>query len=145
MKVKVNTGRVELGKKCPSGQIWRTGYERKGYTRKDGEHVKATHVPGGCITDVGLPGKVPASRHWAKFPAKGQFIPGWHHNDPASTRHAAIKKDLRHEHNNCLRVQHKLLQERNITKRTSPSTSRTAEADRRWLVTQGFCHLKGKR
>jgi len=146
MRVKMGAKNlVELGRKCPAGQIFREGYTRKGYTRKDGEHVKTAHVPGGCIRDVGLPGKVPASRRWAKFPAKGKFIAGWHHEDPVQTRHGAIKKELKREHNDCLVVQHKLLQLRNITENTSPSTSRTAEADRKWLVSQGFCHLKGKK
>lgn len=42
---------------CRKGQILRSAYTRKGYTKKSGSHVKRTHVSAECITNLGKPGK----------------------------------------------------------------------------------------
>jgi hypothetical protein len=107
---------------------------------------KKIHVPGGCIVDRGAPGKTPPEKRWAVFPkGKKEFLPGWEYDKPAEQRRAAIRADLRREDNNCLKVQRKLLQIRNVNKRTNPEVSRIAEADRKHLVAQPYCKLKGKK
>src|SRR5947208_3391455 len=44
---------------CPKGQIRRSSYKRKSYSRKGGITVKASRVKSTCIKDVGKPGKGP--------------------------------------------------------------------------------------
>ena len=43
--------------KCKKGDIVRSGYRRKAYTRSDGTRVKATYVKPSCIKNRGAPGK----------------------------------------------------------------------------------------
>lgn len=136
MKMKVKMGArelVELGRtRCGPGKIL-----RRGYTRKDGTYVKP-----GCVEDQGAPGKTPASKRILPQPKEGT-LKGWQADASASSRHAALRKAVKAE--GCRNTISRLSLERGFTKKTSPSTARTAAADQNWLRKQGFCRLKGKR
>jgi hypothetical protein len=123
---------VELGRGCGPGQIM-----RRGFTRSDGTYVKP-----GCVQDQGAPGKTPASGRVLPQPKAG-MLKGWKAADSAGKRHAALKKAVKAE--SCRSVINRLTLERNFTSRTSPTTSRTAAADAKWLHNRNFCKLKTKK
>ncbi len=135
---------IELGRTgngCKPGKI-----RRKGYTRKDGTHVKS-----GCVKDTGKRGKTPASKKVLPKPKKGDLScrgRDWSHKQPASTRRSIIKciveKKLRGTANSCRAAILDLNLLANFTKRTSPSTHRKARADMAWVRKQGWCRLKSK-
>lgn len=130
---------IEMGRGgCPSGQIRRKRYVRKGYRRKDGARVARTVVPSGCVIDRGAPGKTPAARRFAKFPKKGPYIPGWTKDASDEKRHAAVARQARAL--SCRETWRRLHQLRNVT--TDPETKRKATADRNWIRRQGWCPWK---
>lgn len=123
---------VELGRsKCPPGKI-----RRKGFTRSDGTRVRS-----GCVKDVGAKGKTPKSRRYIKNLKEGA-MDGWEHNETASKRHTAIRKDVRQV--GCRKTIQRLTAIKVLNKRQSPVASRAANTDMAWLRKQGFCKLKEK-
>lgn len=132
---------VELGRsRCSPGKIWRAGHDRK---VKGGGTVR---VRGTCIVDRGAPGKTPSGKRWAKdipgLRKKGGFIPGWNHEDPASKRLAALKRDAMKE--TCTTTGKKLVVVHNLNFRTNPEVARAAQADHQRLEAQGWCRMKAK-
>lgn len=121
---------IELGRSCPRGKI-----RRKGYRRKDGTRVKSA-----CVPDKGKPGKTPISERDLPKPKKGH-LRGWHANESASKRHAALKKWVRKT--NCKKTIGKLTLLRNIS--PDRKVDRAAKADAKWLHDQDFCKLKTKK
>lgn len=125
---------VELGKKCPSGKIWRDPYRYQ----REGKVVK---VKGKCIEDVGKKGKTPPGKRVLPRPVPGELY-GWKADLPATERRKSLKKATRSE--GCRGVISRMNMERGYTKRTSPSTYKKLVADQKWLRKQDFCKLKEK-
>jgi hypothetical protein len=108
---------------CPAGTI-----RRKSYTRKNGVSVKAS-----CVKDVGKPGKGFAGpgKGIGKL-KKGQLSSlGYSISKTARSRHAALNKATRKY--GPLSIYRKLNALAVYTKNTSPTTSKTAKADRNWI------------
>lgn len=129
MKIRMGAKQlVELGRKCKRGEIL-----REGFTKRDGTYVKPT-----CVPDTGAPGKTPVSKRFAKFGPN--YLPGWHKDLAASTRHEALRRQTARE--GCVTVIRRLTQLRNVT--TDRPTEAKAKADAKWLHGQNFCKLKTK-
>ncbi len=125
---------VELGGRCPRGEIFRDPYS---YTR-EGENVK---VKGKCITNQGTPGKTPASDKVLPKLKAGKLF-GWKADLPAAERRKSLKKATSVE--GCRAVIFRINALRGYTKNTSPPTYNKLVADWKWLRKQGFCELKSK-
>ncbi len=133
---------IELGRKCPSGKIW-----RKGFTRKDGTKVKSD-----CVKDVGKPGKTPKAKRVLPKPKTGALScrgRDWEKTDPKKERYEIIEcivtKKLRGKPDPCRTAILDLNLLANFTKRTSPGTHRKARADMAWTRRQKWCRLKTKK
>lgn len=125
---------VELGARCPSGEIFRDPYS---YTREG----KEVNVKGKCIVNQGTPGKTPASdKVLPKLKAGTLF--GWKAKLPAAERRKSLKKATSVE--GCRAVISRMNAVRGYTKKTSPTTYKKLVADWKWLREQEFCTLKSK-
>lgn len=126
---------------CPRGTIRRKSYTRKGYTKKTGVHVKKARVPAACIPDVGRPGKgLPGGQPGIGKLKEGELSSvGYSFGKSARSRHIALNAATRKH--GALSVYRKLNALAVYTKRTSPSTSKKALADRNYLgAKHGFKH-----
>lgn len=127
---------IEMGRKrCGRGEI-----RRRGYTIKKGD-AKGTRVAPTCVPDKGAPGKAPPSKRYIKDLKEGA-LDGWHHNESAKKRRAAIRKDVRQV--GCRKTILRLNAMRVLNKRQAPAAARTAVTDMNWLRKQDFCKLKTK-
>ena len=78
---------------CHVGQILRSGYRRKAYTRADGTRVKASYVPPRCVKSQGLPGKTMASAKVLPRLRHGELTRyGYRADKPAAQRLKALKR-----------------------------------------------------
>lgn len=118
---------------CPVGTIRRKAHTRKSYTRKTGARVEKAHVPSACIPDVGRPGKgLPGGVPGIGKLKKGELSAfGYRPSASARSRHIALGAATRKH--GALSVYRKLNALAVYTKRTSPSTSKTAKADRNYI------------
>lgn len=118
---------------CPRGKIHRKGYTRKAYTKKTGVRVKTARVPGSCIRDVGRQGKgYPNGIGELKEGELSKY--GYSFDKSKRSRHIALNAATRKQ--GALSVYRKLNALAVYTKRTSPSTSKKALADRNYVGKQ---------
>lgn len=81
---------------------------------------------------------------WAKFPQKkGHYLPGWHHNETAKKRRAALRAAHRNEKLDWMNIFHKLNQLANVSQNQSPETTRIARADMKWIEREGLIEAQG--
>jgi hypothetical protein len=80
---------------CPPGQILKSGYNRKPYTRLDGTTVRGSFVQPTCIEDRGKPGKGPKLIPVGGDVHLSQY--GYSINAPDEVRHRAIREAM-YEH-----------------------------------------------
>jgi len=111
---------------CKRGQI-----RRRSYTRKNGVKVKSA-----CVKDAGAPGKgLPSGKVGIGKLHEGELSRvGYSVKNTARSRHIAINKATRKY--GPLSLYRKLNALAVYTKRTSPTTSKVAKADRNYVGKQ---------
>jgi len=83
--------------KCKNDEVVREGYTRRNYKHKNGEIVRSTIVPPGCIKAVGLSKKRGVKGQQLFVLQKGLLTKyGYHFNKSETERHSAINKALKH-------------------------------------------------
>ncbi len=119
---------------CKSGQIRRSSYTRRSYTRKNGRSVRSTRVSSACITDRGSSGKW-TQKHGTtgigKLKAGRLSKYGYSSSKAASARHIALNKAIKAY--GALPVYRMLNAIYVYTKRTSPAVSALYKTDRDWV------------
>jgi hypothetical protein len=118
---------------CKNGQIRRTAYSRRSYTRKNGRVVRGTRVSAACITDRGASGKWTAKHGTGIGPLKAGRLSkyGYSSSKAASARQMALSKAITAY--GPLSVYRMLNAVYVYTKRTSPAVSALYKADRDWV------------
>ena len=118
---------------CKNGQIRRTAYSRRSYTRKNGRAVRSTRVSSTCIKDRGATGKWTAKHGSGIGPLKAGRLSryGYSSSKPATVRHQALNKAIKAY--GALPVYRMLNAVYVYTKRTSPAVSALYKADRDWV------------
>lgn len=111
--------------KCERGQIRRAGFTRRS---KSG---KRTHVPSGCVRNMGAPGKGKQRIGTLKKGLLSKY--GYSSQKNTRQRHAALEKAVRAY--GPLSVLRKLNAVAVYTRRTSPSVSAIFKADMAWVRT----------
>jgi len=99
---------------------------RKAYTRKSGVHVRASKV-----RDMGAPGKWRAKHGPGIGELESGKLHGYATNQTKRTRHIILKKDVKRD--GALKTMKRLNAISVYMKRTAPSKSKTAKADRNWV------------
>ena len=78
---------------CGVGEILRSGFRRKGYSRADGSRVKASYVWPRCVDSQGLPGKMMASAKVLPKLRHGELTSyGYRADKPAAQRLKALER-----------------------------------------------------
>jgi hypothetical protein len=118
---------------CKSGQILRTGYSRRSYTRKNGRSVRGTRVSSTCIKDRGSPGKWTEKHGTGIGTLKAGRLSkyGYSSSKPSTSRHMALNKAIKAY--GPLAVYRMLNAVYVYTKRTSPAVSALYKTDRNWI------------
>lgn len=99
---------------------------RKGYTRKSGVHVRSSKV-----RDMGAPGKWRVKHGPGIGELEAGKLHGYATNETKRTRHMILKKDVKRD--GALKTMKRLNAISVYMKRTAPSKSKTAKADRNWV------------
>lgn len=112
---------------CKKGLHPRKSYTRKAYTRKTRAHVAATKVhPTSCVRGYQGPGKGIGT---LKKGALARY--GYGTSKTARSRHIALNAAVKHD--GALTVYRRLNALATYTKRTAPTTSKAALADRAYV------------
>jgi hypothetical protein len=113
----ISGGATQSGsKKCPRGQILKSGYQRKPYTRLDGTTVRGSFVDPTCIEDKGHPGKGKNL-----IPIKGDVKLheyGYAINAPDNVRQRAIRQAMYQHPEGARKVQQHLVAIANLQSNT---------------------------
>jgi hypothetical protein len=119
---------------CKEGEIKRTSFSRKSYTRKNGHRVRRAQVASTCVKDLGAKGKW-TNTH--KNSGIGPLKPGrlskfgYTSSKPISVRHEALNKAVKAY--GALAVYKMLNAVYVYTKRTSPALSALYKGDRNYI------------
>lgn len=119
-------------KKCPPGQIWRVGYTREAYTKKNGVRVKSAVVRGRCVKDTGKKGKGPALIGPLMKGALGKFGYRDTKNMDERQRHAALNNAIKAY--GSLPVYRKVRVLATLHKNKNPSTAKIFLADANYIA-----------
>ena len=113
---------------CKKGEILRSKYKRKSYTRKNGKKVKSTTVKASCIKDLGNTGKGPKLFTLKKGDLT-QY--GYTFKNKAGERRKSLKRASKNiEKNTIIR---KLNALSILQKNTNPIISKKAKYDMSWV------------
>lgn len=122
-----------MAKRCPRGEILRSGY-----TIKKGK-AKGRRVAPKCVPDKGLPGKTPRGKRW--LPDLGPAPLGdWSKDQSVKKRHAELRKVVRKK--GCLSTLRTMTAIANVT--TDGTTERLLREDYKFVEGQPWCRLKKK-